>query len=307
MKTMIWLKIKFAVGVGVAALIAGGAATIALAQSQPTVYSLLEKPPIIANATIEKEINLKTLPSGFPAGAQKQSFTFALDGEDYRMDFGGGMAGRFGDTIWHTIGEQLTKYNSKWNKADGESGGITAAGSVARMTINLLTTAGITTANPKNIIWSDGHKKMTFEGDEGKKYAVEFSELNGLPVSATVSATDLGNSTGLPDGILSYRYDPHFLGGRFPVEISRYYGNTTNEDAKAFVIRIQSLKISSSHLSSTDFDPNKFIKTSNPNYMPLFYSNNVPYWTDAKGKVRRVLTVEENEKEIQRIKASQKK
>lgn len=304
---MTWLKIKLAVCVSVAALITGGAATIALAQSQPTVYSLLEKPPIIANATIEKEINIKTFPPGFPAGAQKQSFTFALDGEDYRMDFGGGMAGRFGDTTWRTAGEQLTKYNSKWNKADGESGGITAVSLVARMTINLLTTSGITTANPKNITWSDGHKKMTFEGDEGKKYAVEFSEQNGLPVSATVNVTGPGSSAGLPDGVIAYRYDPHFLGGRFPVEISRYYGNTVNADAKAFTIRIQSLEISSSHLPSADLDPDKLIKTSNPNYMPLFYSNNVPYWTDAKGKVRRVLTVEENEKEIKRIKASQKK
>lgn len=149
MKTITWLKIKFAAGVAVAAMLAGGAATIALAQSQPTVYSFLEKTPIIAAATIEKEINVKTFPAGFPAGAQKQSFTFALDGEDYRMDFGGGMTGKFGDTTWQTIGEQLTKYNSKWNKAEGESGGITAGSLVARMTINLLTTSGITTANPK--------------------------------------------------------------------------------------------------------------------------------------------------------------
>lgn len=148
---------------------------------------------------------------------------------------------------------------------------------------------------------------MTFEGDEGKKYAVEFSEQNGLPVSATVSAIGSGRSAGLPDGILAYRYDPHFLGGQFPVEISRYYGNTVNPDAKAFTIRIKSLEISSSHLSSSELDPDKLIKTGNPNFMPLFYSNNVPYWTDAKGKARRVLTAEENEKEIQRIKANQKK
>jgi hypothetical protein len=282
-------------------------ATIALAQSQPTVYSFLEKRPIIATATIEKEINIKTFPPGFPAGVQKQSFTFAMDGEDYRMDFGGGMTGRFGDTTWQTTGGQLTKYNSKWNKAAGDASGIIAGSMVARMTVNLLTTSGITTADPKNITWSDGHKKMTFEGDEGKKFTVEFREQNGLPVTATVSAIDQGSSIAMPDGIIAYRYAKNFFEGQFPIEISRYYGNTTNEDAIAFTIRIQSLEISSSHLPSTDLDPDKLIKTSNPNYMPLFYSNNIPYWTDAKGKVRRVLTVEENEKEIQRIKASQKK
>jgi len=307
MNAMTWLRIKFAAGAGVTALLVGSVATIALAQSQPTVYSFLEKRPIIATATIEKEINFKTPPPGFPAGAQKQSFTFALDGDDYWMDFGGGRAGRFGDTTWQTIGEQLIKYNSKWNKTEGESGGIIAASMVAKMTINLLTTSGITTSDPKNITWSDGHKKMTFEGDEGKKYTVQFREQDGLPVTATVRAIDQGSSTAIPEDIIVYRYDKNFFAGQFPIEISRYYGNTTNEDARAFTIRIQSLKLSNGHLPSTDLNPDKLIKTTNPNFMPLFYSNNVPYWTDAKGKVRKVLTFEENEKELQRIKAGQKK
>jgi hypothetical protein len=306
MNTMTWLKIKLAVGVGAAVMLTGGMATIAFSQSQPTVYSLLEKTPIVANATFEKEINIKTLPPNIniPAGAQKQSFTFALDGEDYRMDFGGGMVGRFTDTDWQTMGKQVMKFSSKWNKPDGESGGITAGNSVARGTINLLITSGITTANPKNIVWEAGHRKMTFEGDEEKKYVVEFTEENGLPVSAIVVATDHGSSTGMPDGILIYRYDSHFFEGRLPIEIVRYYGNTVNEDAKAFAIRIQSLKISNGHLPSTDLDPDKLIKTTNPNFISFFYSNNIPYWTDAKGKVSRVLTVEENNKEIERIKAA---
>jgi RNA polymerase sigma factor (sigma-70 family) len=302
-KMMTWLKMKLAISIGVAVLLTGGMATIAFSQSQPTVYSLLEKPPIIANATFEKEINIKMLPPNFPAGAQKQSFTFSLDGEDYRMNFGGGMVGKYGDTIWQTIGEQLTKFNSNWNKAEGESGGIIPGCSVAQMSINLLITSGITTMKPKNVVWDAGHKKMTFEIDDGGKYAVEFTEENGRPISAAIRDT----STGKDDGFLTYRYNQDFCEGRLPVEISRYSGSTADENAKNFVIRIQSLKISKEHLSASVLDPDKFINTTNLNYMPLFYSNNIPYWTDAKGKVRRVLTFEENEKEIQRIKASQKK
>ena len=200
----------------------------------------------------------------------------------------------------------MIKYKSGWNKAEGESGGIIAGSAVARMTINLLTTSGITTSDPQKIAWSDGHKKMTFVGDEGKKYIVEFDEQNGLPETATVKAAGQGSSTAMSDGIIAYRYDPNFFEGKFPVEISRYYGNITNENAKAFTIRIQSLNISNRHLPSNDLDPDQLFKASNPNNRQLFYSNNVLYWNDAKGRVRRVLTVEENQKEIQRIKARQK-
>jgi hypothetical protein len=39
----------------------------------------------------------------------------------------------------------------------------------------------------------------------------------------------------------------------------------------------------------------------------LFYSNNIEYWIGKGGKVSRVLTIEENQKEIEKIKANQPK
>ena len=156
---MAWLKLKFAVGLGMTILLAFGAATIALSKPRPTVYSLLENPPIISKATFEREITLKMLPPEFPAGARKQTFSFALDGDNYRMNFGGGMVGKYGNLLWQTIGDQLTKFNLKRNNLNGDSGGIIGVNKVARMSINSLITFGITTAKPKNIAWDISHKK----------------------------------------------------------------------------------------------------------------------------------------------------
>jgi RNA polymerase sigma factor (sigma-70 family) len=301
MKMMTWMKIKFALGTSIAILIVGGVATIGLSQNQPTVYSFLENPPIISDGTFEREINTKTFPANIPPDARKQSFSFALDGENYRMDFGGGMTGKFGDVYWQMVGNQLIRFDSKLNKINGNSGGITGVSSVGKMSINFMMTFGITAAQPKNIAWKSDHKKMTFETDGGEKYAVDFEEKNNLPVSATIRYS----STDQIDGFVAYRYEPDFFEGQLPVEIIRYSNNTTNENFKTFTIRIKSLKISNGHLSADILDPEKFIPITNPNYTSMFFSNNISYWTDAKGKSQRVLTIEENEKEIERIKANQ--
>jgi hypothetical protein len=303
MKTMTWIKYKFAISFGATLLLAAGATTIALSQSQPTVYSLLANPPIIASATVEKEINFKTMPPGIPAGAQKQTFTFSKDGENYRMDFGGGMVGKYGDLMWQTTGEQVTRYNLKWNKIDTDASGIGGADTGARGAINTLLTFGLSTEKELKGAWNPDHKRFTFHTEYGNDYVANFSEENDLPVSAAVR--NLNTST--TEWTVVYHYAPEFFGGKLPVAIIRYWGEAANEDKRIESIRIQSLDISKHHLPAAKLDPDKFLISTNVNYMPLFYSNNIPYWTDAKGRVRKVLTVEENEKEIQRIKASQKK
>jgi len=295
---MTWLKYKFAIVVAAIALAVGGIATITLAQSQqPTVYSFLEKPPIISTATFEREINMKYMPASIPAGAQKQTFTISLDGEDYRMDFGGGMDGRLGQLYWQTIGRQLTRFDTRFNRQDGNSGGIVQSSTVARGGINSLVSAGITTASIKHIEWQNGNQKATFDADDGNKYTVEFVEENGHLVLATVHDAE----TGRADGVVAYRYDPQFCEGQFPAEITRYFGDRVDEKEKAYIIRIQSLNVSANHLAPDILDPDKFILTTHANYIPFFYSNNVPYWADAKGEVKRVLTAEENAAEIEKI------
>jgi hypothetical protein len=127
-------------------------------------------------------------------------------------------------------------------------------------------------------------KKITFEGDDGREYVASFTEENGLPVSAIIH----DSRTGKADHMITYRYDSHFFAGRLPVEISSYSGSVVDEKFKFFVIQIRSLKISNRHLPLAEIDPDKFITTTNPDYMPLFYSNNILYWTDARGGVRPV-------------------
>jgi hypothetical protein len=301
---MTWLKYKFVIVVAAIVLAVVGMATIALAQSQqPTVYSFLEKPPIISTATFEREINMKNMPATIPAGAQKQTFTISLDGEDYRMDFGGGMAGRFGQLYWQIIGGQLIRFDTRFNRQDGNSGGIVQGGTVARMGINSLVSAGITTASIKHIEWQNGNQKAAFDADDGNKYTVEFVEENGHLVLATVHTVH-DAETGWADGIVAYHYDPQFCEGQFPVEITRYFGDRMDEKEKAFIIRIKSLEVSRDHLASSILDPGKFMMT-NKNYTSLFYSNNILYWAAAKGEVQRVLTAKENAAEIEKIRNHQ--
>ncbi len=302
MKIMTWMKYKFVIGFGVTTLLAVGGATIALSQTQTTVYSLLKNPPIISNATFEKELNPKLLPPGIPAGAQKQTFSLALDGADYWLDFGGDKAGRFGVTIWQTTGGQLTKFDLKWNKIEGDSGGMIATDMVARMQVNSLLSFGLTTEKRRKYVWDLSQNKITFQSDDGNKYVVDFAEENGLPTSATIRDP----KTGVTDSTIVYRYDPKFFRGQLPIEFTHYRRNIISEDSKVSVVRIRSLEISKHHLSSAKLNPDKFLHSTNANYKPLFYSNNVAYWTDAKGKARRILTAEENAAEIEKIRAKQK-
>jgi len=47
-------------------------------------------------------------------------------------------------------------------------------------------------------------------------------------------------------------------------------------------------------MRSIVFDPDTLVPASDPNYKPLFYSNNVLYWTDDDGRAMRVTTNVEN-------------
>jgi hypothetical protein len=158
---MAWLKIRFATRSSLAVLLSVGMPTVVLSQPPPTVYSLLKKIPVIARATFEEETNPKIISTNLPGGIRTQSYTFVLDGENYWVDLGGTKVGKFGDTAWRTIGEQLTKYNYSWNKAGGKSGSITDESMTARGVINGLLTFGITTANAKNLFW-DANQKNYF-------------------------------------------------------------------------------------------------------------------------------------------------
>ncbi|MDB6056276.1 MAG: polymerase, sigma-24 subunit, subfamily [Verrucomicrobiales bacterium] len=300
MKTMTWLKYKFAIGMAVSATAIVGVATVALAQPQPTVYSLLENPPIIASASYEQEIADTNMLAHMPAGSAKQGYTFSCDGANFLMKFhSAGMVGKYGDLYWGTIGDNLKRFDARLNKLDGVSAGIVFQADVAQGCINSLGSSGLCGAKKiDHFQWQNGHRKATFDGDDGYKhyyYAVEFVEENGRPISATLSDA----KTGVACNFLTYRYDPQFCGGQFPVEIDCYSGSNADEKRKYAIIHVKSLQLSRRHLGADLLDPAKFVPITKSNYKAFFFSNNVQYWTDAEGRPQRLLTDQEQAVQVE--------
>ncbi|MGZ4973581.1 MAG: RNA polymerase sigma factor, partial [Limisphaerales bacterium] len=290
MKTMTWLKYKLAIGIAASATAIVGVATVTLGQPQPNVYSFLEKPPIIASATYEQEIADTNMLAHIPAGSQKvTAYSFSSDGANFRMKFhSAGMAGKYGDLYWMTMGDQLTRFDARLNNLVGVSGGVVFQADVANGCINNLVNCGLSGAKINNFQWQNGHRKATFDADDGYRhyyYAVEFVEENNRPISATLSDA----KTGVAYDFLTYGYDPQFCGGQFPAEITCYYGGKADEKRKSLIFRVKSLQLSRFHLGAGILDPGKFFPTTNPNYKPMFFSNNIEYWTNAKGQPQRLL------------------
>jgi RNA polymerase sigma factor (sigma-70 family) len=294
MKTMTWLKLKFALGLTAAALLAIGTATVAFSQSQPTVYSFLANPPIISNVAIEMETDFHEFATDHKPTPWKspptQSVSYAIDGKNYRTDIDGNRMGRYDDVLWTHTGEQTTRFNLKWNPVN-DVANPTNMGSYTfihmvdsiKLNVNQLLTFGITT-KPKNTAWNSNKKQYMFEGENGNKHTADFVETDGLPVTATIRNV----TTGTVEETVVYHYSPLLFGGRLPSEFICYAGSTVSEDHKFRIVRIKSMEISKQHLLLADFDPGKLYTSTNANYVPLFYSNNIVYWTDRRGKATPV-------------------
>src|ERR1035437_2822799 len=313
MKSITWIKMKFAMGVSVAVVLAGGVATLAIAnktseeQTIPptgshagvTFFSILEKTPIVANAVFEKELFM----DGVPAQARKQTFTFWADGDNYRLNTEGISAGSFDHVSWHQQNGYITLYNPKINKLGGNSGGIVELESVTKMTVDLFLSLGIKEMVPGSAVWNQDKQRFTAKTKDGKDLVVETTLENGVPATAYVLADN-----GQRSEKIQFEYSPGFYGGQVPIEFTAYWikpaaKNDPSEGQKIYDIRVKALEISDEHLDKTLLDLNEIAGRS----VRLFYSNNIEYQTVNGGKVSRVLTVEENNKELERIKASQKK
>src|ERR1035437_5737013 len=313
MKSMTWIKMKFAMGVSVAVVLAGGVATLAIAnktseeQTIPptgshagvTFFSILEKTPIVANAVFEKELFM----DGVPAQARKQTFTFWADGDNYRLNTEGISAGSFDHVSWHQQNGYITLYDPKINKLGGNSGGIVELESVTKMTVDLFLSLGIKEMVPGSAVWNQDKQRFTAKTKDGKDLVVETTLENGVPATAYVLADN-----GQRSEKIQFEYSPGFYGGQVPIEFTAYWikpaaKNDPSEGQKIYDIRVKALEISDEHLDKTLLDLNEIAGRS----VRLFYSNNIEYQTVNGGKVSRVLTVEENNKELERIKASQKK
>ena len=310
MKTMAWMKLKMAVGVSIGAVLAGGAITMVLSaktiedNSTPpigshagvTFFSMLEKTPIVTNAVFEKEVFMP----GIPDKARKQTFTFLADGDNYRLSTQGIRAGKFEGISWQQLMGNLSLFDPKINQLDGNSGGIIQQEAVCRMTVDIFLSLGIQVMLPGSAVWDQDKHRFTAKSKDGKGLAVEATLSNGVPAAAFILADN-----GQQIERVEYKYSPGFYDGQVPIEFTAYWikPGANNQAQEICDIHIKELEIADEPLDQDILNPAKIAGTSTT----MFYSNNIEYWIGKHGEVRRLLTVEENKREIERIKAAQKK
>ena len=310
MKTMTWVKMKFAMSLSVVVVLSGSLLTMAItnkANEEKTVpptgshtgvsfFSVLEKPPIITNAVFEKEVFIP----GIPDKARKQTFTFLADGDNYRLSTQGIGAGKFEGICWQQLMGNLSLFDTKINQLDGNSGGIIQQEAVCRMTVDIFLSLGIQDMLPGSALWDQDKHRFTAKAKDGKGLVVETTLTNGVPAVAYILADD-----GQQIEKVEYKYSPGFYDGQLPIEFTAYWikPGAKNESQKIYDIRVKALEIADEPLDQDILNPAKIDGTSTT----MIYSNNIAFWIDKGGKVRRLLTVEENRKEIEKIKASQAK
>lgn len=295
LKIMTFAKLKLAAGISAAMLLAGGAITVALSEQPNTFYSVLEKRPIVSNAVFEKELFI----AGVPANARKQTFSSKLDGNNYVLSADGISTGRFGDLRWQKLGGNLGIYDPQWNKPEGGSGGLVETEAVTRMTVDLVLNWGIGEMKPGSAVREKGDRRFSAASSDGKKITLDIQEENGLPLVATI----LDGNTGEVLANVRYKYAPGFCEGKLPIEFTRYWGESAEETRKAYTVRMRTLEFSKWHLPKEVFDPAQVAKGSTS----YFYSNNIVYSLGKNGSVSRVLTTEENKKEIEKLRNKPKK
>ena len=313
MKMMAWMKLKLAIGVSAGVLLAGGVATMALVEKPSeapavpptgshrgiTFFSMLQKTPIIANAVFEKELFM----GGIPTGARKQTFSFIADGDNYRLSTGGTREGKFGGVSWQQFNGNLTLFDPKANKPGGNSGGTVEGESTCRMTVDLFLTLGIRQMLPGSAVWDHDKNRFTAKTRDGNNLVVETTLEDGIPVAAYLLTDDGQRSVRI-----QFIYSPRFYGGQVPIEFTAYWIKPGAKDERSpklriYTIRVKALEISDEHLDTDLLDPTQLAGTSTTD----FYSNNILYWIRKNGEVSRVLTAEENRKEIERLKANNRK
>jgi hypothetical protein len=171
------------------------------------------------------------------------------------------------------------------------------------MTVDLFLSLGIQEMLPGSAVWEQGQHRFTAKAKDGKDLVVEIALENGVPAIAYILADD-----GQKHEKVEYKYSPGFYGGQVPIEFTAYWiipgvTNGQSNDQRISDIRVKALEISDKQLDKSLLNPIQITGKSER----FFYSNNIEYWVQKSGKVSRVLTLEENQKEIERIKANQPK
>jgi len=315
LKTMTWLKYKFAGGFGMTVILAGAVATLAIASKPlpPTsssnleFYSFLKNPPIISKGVYKREmskLSRQFSPKEMANLPLETTYEFRLDGSNYLLSSRNldvpkpekeVVVGQYGNLLWLRQFGYLQLFDLQFNKKGGDNGNIPEIVNMSRITPTAF--LGIPPFAPDiPVTWQDSDKKLFGIGMNGKAMTVTF--IGGAaPSNAIVSIeTVLGTNNSL----IAYEYYSNFCGGHFPYMVTRYEGSTPEEKHRIYTIQIQSIETSPDHLSSDMLDP-RIIYTTPDKHSPidtksLFYSNNVQYTMDTNGIKGRVHTFEEFQK-----------
>ena len=169
---------------------------------------------------------------------------------------------------------------------------------VTRMTVDLVLNWGIGEIAPGSAVRGQGHNHFSARTIDGKNITLDIQEANSLPVVATIRSGDAGKIA----ANVRYEYALDFCEGKLPIEFTRYQGDSGDEKMKLFTVRMRSLELSIRPLPKESFDP---IQAATAATTTHFYSNNIAYWIRKNGKVSKVLTLEENNQDLERLQANQ--
>lgn len=201
---MTWIKVKFAIGLGAAALLAGGAATVALSSDKTS--SSADSAEVIAFKDYFSRphriarIEYTELPSG-------RRFIGAADGTNfYYRGLTGGInpdqpisaknkmrsgffVGRLGDMRWQIVGFSITKAS---NPDPGHPDAYTTFADSSRLILDGILNLGNQMVEPGSFRWNGEN----VEADLSQAYASQIHVISS--VSVDNKGTRTTNSTGLP-------------------------------------------------------------------------------------------------------------
>ena len=219
MKTMTWLKIKFAAGVGVAALLAGGAATVAVSSNITNAGSdaaavvafkdYLSHPPRIARLVYSESQTGRR----FIAAVDGESFIYReikagenpdLPISDKNKMRSSTFVGQSGETRWQIVGFNISKaVHAQPEKPDA----YTAFADSSRIILNEMFGFSSQMVEPGSFTWS-GNK---FEARLGKVYKnqihVEPPLLETVSGSIKVKHGNVIEMDSADFGTATYEYD----------------------------------------------------------------------------------------------------
>jgi hypothetical protein len=137
---------------------------------------------------------------------------------------------------------------------------------------------GIYEMVPGSVIWTNDEPRFTATYDMPNAFRLEVKtsangtpiETNRLPMHGQI-VVDLKYERGVPIKAIGatdagqtftivYKYRPEFYAGRFPIEFTRYFDESLDEDGRSYTIRVMELQFATTPIPTEAFDPHQALK-----------------------------------------------